>query len=335
MKRARLILALVLIVAFLPPSLMLARRMLLDSRRSPAGAEVLVEVPKGAGVMQVGRLLKQAGVIEGPWMLALAARLTGQAGRLRAGEYSLGPAMSLRQIVAILAAGRVVLHQALIPEGFTLEQIVDRLAGLRLLERDRALELARDPAFIAGLGLKGDSLEGYLFPDTYRLARGLGARAVLAALVRRFQQEWEALDPAAQALGLSRREAVTLASIVEREAQVEAERPLISAVYLNRLRLGMKLQADPTVLYGLSGTGGGPTREDLARDHAYNTYTREGLPPGPICSPGLASLRAAVRPAQVDYLYFVARGDGSHAFSVDYRDQVNNVIRLRRQQRGR
>ncbi|MFH1060681.1 MAG: endolytic transglycosylase MltG [Pseudomonadota bacterium] len=149
-------------------------------------------------------------------------------------------------------------------------------------------------------------------------------------MARRFRAEWQPLAAAAGRRGLDQARAVTLASIIERETRVPAERPLVSAVYHNRIKQGMKLQADPTVIYGLEGFDGSLTRAHLERDHPYNTYTREGLPPGPICSPGLASLQAAVHPAQVDYVYFVAKGDGSHAFSRDYRDQVNNVNRYQR-----
>ncbi|MFZ5585813.1 MAG: endolytic transglycosylase MltG [Thermodesulfobacteriota bacterium] len=329
MIRSRVSLVIVLLLALALPGSQAARLWLLDQRADPAGKPVVVEVPKGAGVWQVADILAQAGVIRHPWAFAAATRLM-PAGPLKAGEYALSPAMSHRGLIEHLGRGRVLLHDVTVPEGYTLAQIIDRLADLRLVEREAAQDLARDPEFIASLGLKGQSLEGYLFPDTYRFPRGLGARAVLGAMARRFLAEWQPLAGEARRLGLGMIQAVTLASIIEREARVAAERPLVSAVYHNRLKQGMKLQADPTVIYGLKDVSGGPTRAHLERDHPYNTYTREGLPPGPICSPGLASLVAAVRPAPVDYVYFVAKGDGSHAFSRDYRDQVNNVNRYQK-----
>jgi len=329
----KLLLILALALALLMPAYVLGKHLILEHRQADSGPEVTLEIPRGAGALQVGELLQKAGVVEHAWLLALASRLHDQPGRLQAGEYAFSPAMSLRAILEMLTQGRVIQHLVLIPEGFTLAQIVERLAEERLLDRQEALALARDSQFLASLGIKDEGLEGFLFPDTYQLARGLPAKAVLTVMVKRFQQAWEPLAPAARRLGLSRLQAVTLASIIEREAKVPAERPLVSAVYHNRLKKGMKLQADPTVIYGIKDFGGTLTHAHLEQDHPYNTYTREGLPPGPICSPGQASLAAALKPAPVGYLYFVARGDGSHAFSVEYRDQINNINRLRNLQR--
>lgn len=327
--RTRLYLAFLLLVLF-SPAVLWSGQLLLEHRADPAGAARVVEIPRGLGLVETAELLAKAGVVDHPRLFLLASRLTGERAAVQAGEYELSPAMSYARILADLARGRVLMHTVVIPEGFTLEQILERLAEQRLLELEEARALARDRDFIGSLGLDGESLEGYLFPDTYRLARGLGARAVLSAMAARFQQQWQGLAAKAQARGLNRRRAVTLASIIEREARLAQERPLISAVYHNRLKLGMRLQADPTVGYGLADFDGRLTREDLATDHPYNTYTREGLPPGPICSPGRASLAAAVEPAAVNYLYFVARGDGSHVFSRDYQDQINNVNRFQK-----
>jgi UPF0755 protein len=317
------------------PGLLWARLALLDHRSDPAGTAKVLDIPRGLGLVETSELLAKAGIVDHPWLFLLASRLMEERPGVQAGEYELSPAMSYQRILTDLSRGRVLLHSLVIPEGFTLEQILERLGEMRLADPAEAQALAHDGQFIGSLGLEGDSLEGYLFPDTYRIARGRGARAALAAMVARFQREWQtAGDPSladqARAQGLSRRQAVTLASIIEREAKLAPERPLISAVYHNRLKLGMRLQADPTVSYGLAGFEGRLSREDLNTDHPYNTYTREGLPPGPICSPGRASLEAALRPAKVDYLYFVARGDGGHAFSRDYQDQINNVNRYQK-----
>jgi UPF0755 protein len=331
--RARLkkaLLALVLAAALAAPGLWAARLALLDHRAAPAGPERLVSIPRGAGLEGIAAILAREGVVDHPALFALAARLLGKAGSLQAGEYALSPAMSYRSLVQTLHQGRVVLHAVLIPEGFTQEQIIQRLARAGLLKAENARALASDPEFVQRLGLSGDSLEGYLFPDTYSFARGLGARAVLSRLVRRFQEAWKPLAPRAEARGMSRLETVTLASIIEAEAMLDQERPLISAVYHNRLAKGMPLQADPTVIYGLDDFDGNLRRSDLREDSPYNTYTRPGLPPGPICSPGAASLAAAVAPAQVDYLYFVAKGGGAHHFSSNYRQHVNAVNRYQR-----
>ncbi len=331
-SRKRLALVAVLALALAMPLYVLAKHLILEHRAAASAPQVVVEIPRGAGALQVGEILAQAGVVRQAWLFALATRLGQQPGRLQAGEYGLSAAMTLRDILEMLEQGRVLQHLVLIPEGFTLAQILERLVQERLLAPGEAQALPGDHQLAASLGLGREGLEGYLFPDTYHFPKGLPAKAMLGAMVKRFQQAWEPLAPAAQAQGLSRRQAVTLASIIEREAKVPAERPLISAVYHNRLKKGMKLQADPTVIYGLPDFDGAITRAQLEHDHPYNTYNREGLPPGPICSPGRASLAAAVHPAAVDYLYFVAKGDGSHAFSVEYRDQINNVNKLRQLQ---
>ncbi|CAO0820450.1 Endolytic murein transglycosylase [Desulfarculales bacterium] len=322
-----------LALTFLMPAYVLAKHLILGHRAAPGAPQVTMEIPRGIGTLQVGEMLQKAGVVDHAWLFALATRLSDQPWRLQAGEYGLSATMSLGDILDTLKQGRVLQHLVLIPEGFTLAQILERLVEERLLESGEAQGLIRDQQMAASLGLGREGLEGYLFPDTYYFPRGLPAKTILGAMVKRFQQTWEPYASAARDLGLSRHQAVTMASIIEREAKVPAERPLVSAVYHNRLKRGVKLQADPTVVYGIDNYGGNITRAQLERDHPYNTYTREGLPPGPICSPGQASLGAAVHPAPVDYLYFVARGDGSHAFSVEYRDQINNVNRLRQLQR--
>jgi UPF0755 protein len=227
----------------------------------------------------------------------------------------------------------VLLRALVIPEGFTMHQIVRRAAARKLLNLDQALALLTDRDFIKSLGLKAPSLEGYLFPTTYLLPKNLGARAALTVMVRRFQAVWRELAPQAKARGLSQRQAVILASIIEREAMLDSERPLISAVYHNRLKKGMRLQADPTVIYGMARFDGNLRKRDLGEDTPYNTYVHPGLPPGPICSPGRASLEAAVEPARTKDLYFVAKGDGSHQFSRSYRAHVNAVNRYQRRRR--
>jgi UPF0755 protein len=192
--------------------------------------------------------------------------------------------------------------------------------------------LAGDKNFLASLGIAADSLEGYVFPDTYFFtSQPGGARGVLTRLAERFKQVWEELPPHQGYPALNRHQLLTLASIIEKETSLDEERPLVSAVYHNRLRLGMPLQADPTVLHGTDHQGA-ISRSLLETDHPYNTYTRPGLPPGPICSPGRASLIAALQPAAADYLYFVAsaKRDGSHNFALRYEDHLKNVRAYRR-----
>ncbi len=326
-----LALAALLALALGAGGLFAGRRALYAHRAVPEDApEVLVELPRGVGVRAVAATLAGRGVVDHPRLFALAAWLRGDAGRIRAGEYALSPGKSYAVLLDDLVAGRVVLHQLAVPEGLTLLQIADRLDALGLAERDEVLELSADRDFLAELKVPAASLEGYLFPDTYRFERTAGARRILATLNRRFWEEGRKLGLPAEAGGLSLHQVVTLASIVEREARLPEERPRVAAVYRNRLRKGMKLQADPTVIYGADDFRGDLTRAQLERDTPYNTYTRTGLPPGPICSPGGESLKAALSPAEVPFLYFVAKGDGSHYFSRDYAEHQQAVNRFQR-----
>jgi len=235
------------------------------------------------------------------------------------------------EILEQLAGGHVVTHEVSLPEGFTAVQIADRLAAAELVDRDAFLARVRDPATAVALGVEGDSLEGYLFPETYRFARGLAPQDVARAMVEQFHRVWRDLEPRARERGLSMREVVTLASIIEKETGVAGERPLIASVFLNRMRQGMRLETDPTVIYGIADFDGNLRRRDLENAaNPYNTYRIAGLPPGPIASPGAAALRAVVEPAQTSFLYFVSRNDGSHTFSTTYAEHLAAVNRYQR-----
>ncbi len=333
MKLGRPLLILVMALCLAIPGWLAARQAILNHRAQPDAEPKIVDIPTGLGLGDVTRLLNNAGVVDHPLLFKLAARLTARHQSLKAGEYRLSASLSYDAILETLHRGRVLMHVVTLPEGFTLEQILDRLAQAGLVDRKNAQDLANDQDYLNELGIKSDSMEGFLFPDTYSFAKGLSANAILGRMYRRFKSAWQPLAPAAQEMGLSRLQAVTLASIIERETSLDSERPLVSAVYHNRLRRKMPLQADPTVIYGMDDFTGNLTREDLHNDTPYNTYTRAGLPPGPICSPGRASLHAAVHPAKADYLYFVARGDGSHHFSAAYREHVNAVNRYQKKRR--
>lgn len=304
---------------------------LLERRASQSGQAELVEIAKGSSLAQAAKALADAGIVNNARLFQLAGRLTSEDGPILAGEYELSSAMNAARILRFLRSGRVKLHYVLIPEGYTLAQIAARLDESGIAERAEVLRLAADPAFTAELGVNQPSLEGYMFPDTYRFPRHLGARAAMSAMVGRYNQAWQALAPAAKQQGWSRHKATTLASIIQREAGRNEEMPLISAVYRNRLKRGMRLQADPTVIYGLGEAyQGNLTRAHLESDTTYNTYTRTGLPPGPICSPGREALAAALRPSKVPFLYFVAKGDGSHQFSTTYAQHQKAVDAFQR-----
>ncbi len=281
-----------------------------------ADSPTVVYIKPKTGVQDIAQTLREAGVIRSRWAFLALAYLQGSLTRLHAGEYEFGRSMSLREILRKLEAGRVITHQVTIPEGFTAQDIARLLAGELLVDVERFSALVSDAQFAEGLGVVGDSLEGYLYPDTYRLTRGMGEEEIIRVMVNRFRQTAPTdLEAQAQRLGLDVHAAVTLASLIEKEAKLDSERSLISAVFHNRLRRNMPLQSDPTAVYGDSGPQRRITSVDLRRQTPYNTYLKSGLPPGPIANPGLASLKAALSPARVNFLYFVAKNDGSHFFS--------------------
>ncbi len=255
---------------------------------------------------------------------------------LQAGQYEFVAPSSPRQVLAKLVAGDVVRASVTVVEGLTLVETAEHLAREGFGSREALLAAMRSPQPISDLDPEALDLEGYLFPDTYSLAEGMPPRAVVAAMVANFRTRYrEEIAPGLPAQGgLTLRRLVTLASIVEKEAQRPEERPLIAAVYRNRLRDGIGLYADPTVIYALKRLerwNGNLTRADLALDSPYNTYRYGGLPPGPIASPGLASLAAAANPAPATYLYFVSRNDGSHVFADTLAEHNRNVDRWQRQ----
>lgn len=281
-----------------------------------AGPGSIVYIKPKTGVQEIAQTLREAGIIQSRWAFLALAYLQGSLTRLQAGEYEFSHGMSLLEILRKLEAGRVITHQVTIPEGFTAQDIARLLAGERLVDADRFTTLVKDPQLVDSLGVPGDTLEGYLFPETYRLTRGMGEEEILRIMVARF---WQAvpkdLDRQAERLGLDAPAVVTLASLIEKEAKLDRERPLVAAVFYNRLRRNMPLQSDPTAVYGAPWPRRRITSLDLRRKTPYNTYLKAGLPPGPIANPGLASLLAALNPARVNFLYFVAKNDGSHYFS--------------------
>ena len=290
--------------------------------RTLLATDTTVVIAPGTGARQVLEQLHAAGAMPEPWKIAIPVYLSKQYRNLKAGEYALKAGMTPDQIMTMLIRGDVVVHKVTIPEGFTVAQIVAALMAEPLLTG----------------GLPTPMLEGDFFPNTYYFQRGEDRTVVLnrmqAAMARTVTEHWEKRT---ENLPLkTSREAVILASIIEAETPVAAERPIVASVYINRLRKGMKLQADPTVAYGIDPTNMKNhtlSIKDLGRDHPYNTYTRFGLPPGPIGNPGEASIAAALNPATTDYLYFVATGDGGHRFATTLAEHNRNVAEYRKVQR--
>ena len=302
----------------------------------PQGTPAIFRVAPGQSTTAVARDLKAGQLIREAWAFRLLARWRGVAGQLRVGHYEISPRWATGKILDTLVAGRVQTHRVVVPEGFTAGEIAVRLARAELCDAESFLALVRDPASAARFGVEGPSLEGYLFPDTYRLQRGLAAPAVARTFVAQFLRQWRELAPEAAAQGRSMREVVTLASIVQREAGRVEEMPRVASVFLNRLARGMRLEADATTIYGIPAFDGNLRRAHLEdAGNPYNTYQIQGLTPTPISNPGVAALRAVLRPEPGDYLYFVSRNDGTHAFSRTYAEHRARVDRFQRRRRHR
>lgn len=285
---------------------------------SGSGEKRIFRVEEGQGLREIARGLYRAGLIPNPRVFCWGVQRWGLAETLKHGAYELAPTMSPRAIAEKMARGEVAVRTVTIPEGFTVDQIAARLAASEVCEAEAFEKLARYGSFDKLMGMKRpkSGWEGYLFPDTYSIPYDADPRAAVGIMLTRFLSAIGPLRPAMEQKGVH--QVVTIASLVEREAKLDAERAVIAGVYYNRLEAGMKLQCDATVVYAWARQGVRKERllyADLTIDSPYNTYVHEGLPVGPIASPGLKSLEAAVYPADTDYLYYVARGDGSHLFS--------------------
>jgi len=293
-----------------------------------AGADVVLTIPSGQPLSATAAELERLGVIRSALKFRILARWDGYDRRLKAGEYAFSPVSTPLEILNTMAKGLVVLHRVTIPEGLTIPQIADVIERTGLAKASDIVARATDPAQALANGVSADNLEGYLFPETYLFPKSVTPEGILAAMVARFHAvftpEWQLR---AGEIGLTPQQAVTLASIVEKETGDPSERPLISSVFHNRLKRGMRLETDPTVIYGLKNFDGNLTRRHLETPTPYNTYTIKGLPPGPIANPGKESLRAALFPAQTDYLYFVSKNNGTHQFSTNLTDHNKAVHR--------
>jgi UPF0755 protein len=290
--------------------------------------EKLVDIPPGAGAADIRRRLVQAGVVSDEWAFRAALMWTGQSRALKAGEYRFDRPISVVDVIDKIARGDVHTHPITFPEGLTIREMAVIYESHGFGTADDFVKAARDPSLVSDLDPAAKDLEGYLFPETYSLPRGTPVSKLISMMVERFRNTYSELELKHGASDLSLRELVTLASLVEKETGKAEERPLVAAVYRNRLTRNMAMQADPTVVYALVKAGtydGNIRKQDLAFDSPYNTYKYPGLPPGPIASPGRASLEASLAPADVEYLYFVSRNDGSHAFAETLEQHNANV----------
>jgi len=281
----------------------------------------------GQGSNSTLKSLESSHIVTQPDKFRWYARLRGFDKKLKAGEYSISPSMSPAEILQMMISGRVKLHKLTIPEGYNLRQIALVVEQSGLGSEQKFIELASDTHWVHEMGIDADTFEGYLFPETYYFSKGVTEKEIISAMVNRFQQvftsDWEAR---ARDLDFTVHEIVTLASIIEKETGADFERPIISSVFHNRLKRGMRLETDPTVIYGLKQFNGNLTRKHLLTPSAYNTYLNYGLPPGPIANPGRAALEAALFPANTNYLYFVSKKNHTHQFSTNLKDH-NAAVR--------
>lgn len=272
-------------------------------------------VPKGAGFVQVARDLERQGIVRSALHFRLVGRLKGLDRRMQPGDYRLSNAMTPVEILEKMASGVSDARKFVVPEGYSIYQLAELLEKQGLFGSKEFLAVCKDKQLLQHFDIMAKSVEGYLFPGTYLIGFHLDARGLVMEMVREFRHRITSLQGQLDKAGLSLHQVITLASMVEKEAVVPEEKPLIASVFRNRLKIGMPLQSDPTAIYGVRAFGGTVTKQDLRRESPYNTYRVRGLPPGPIGNPGIDAIKAVLQPARTDYLYFVARKDGTHQFS--------------------
>ena len=310
-------------------------RAFIDTPYPPRSQTVFLTVPKGATFASVARRLEEKDVVSDAASLIVLARLRRVTGKIQAGEYEIETPILPEDVLDVFVSGSVRLYKVTVPEGFTARQIARRVERAGVGSADEFLRWAMAPETAHAFGVDADTLEGYLFPDTYNFSKTTTVDQLVEMMVRRFNQVADdAMRRKAAAADFTVNEWVTLASIVEKETGRPSERPRIASVFLNRLKLGMKLQSDPTVIYGIRNFDGNIRRKDLRAKTPYNTYVIDGLPPGPICSPGEDALRAVLKPEKTDYLYFVSKNNGSHHFSRTYKEHAAAVRRYQIERRS-
>ncbi|MBI5115290.1 endolytic transglycosylase MltG [Candidatus Poribacteria bacterium] len=289
---------------------------------------IVVDIPHGSSVSDIAGKLAAQNIISSPILFELTSVGRGSFRKLKAGEYRFDGPMSLLEALTRLERGHMVLHRFTVPEGYTVKEIARALGNRDLADENEFLELANDPEFCKEMGFGDSGLEGFLFPDTYRIPTGLPTKRVIRMMVDRFRDACdEEIDDDILNSGPALRDVVTVASIIEKEALHDDEEPLIASVIYNRLHRNMPLQCDVTIRYPLDNYGVELTREDLQIDSPYNSYELRGLPPTPICNPGIAAIKAALKPADTKYLYFVSMNNGWHKFSASLREHNEAVLR--------
>lgn len=289
--------------------------------------ERIVEIPRGTPFRKVAKELQSKGVITHEIKFYFLSRFQRSVTKIKAGEYLLYTNMKPLEVLDTLVSGKTYLYRAMIPEGYNIYEISKTISSVLQIPESEFLSKVKELTLLKKFEIEGHSVEGYLFPDTYFFSKPIDAQGVIRTMVKRFKENYsQDLYFRGNQVGFTQSQVVILASMIEKETGLSEERRLISSVFHNRLNKGMKLQSDPTVIYGLMPNFlGNLTKKDLLKPTPYNTYTRYGLPLGPIANPGKASLEAAVNPVPSSYLYFVSRNDGSHIFSTNYKDHLKAV----------
>ncbi|MFN3567476.1 MAG: endolytic transglycosylase MltG [Caldimicrobium sp.] len=289
----------------------------------------IIEINKGETLISIAQKLKEQGIIRNRVVFIIEALRKGIYKEIKAGEYALFPHQSLNEIFEMLIKGKVYLHRVTVIEGATLWEIAEVLEKNSVCSKEEFLQLAENEEFVKSLGFPGPTIEGYLYPDTYFFPKNTSPAKVIKTMTDKFKEVWAELEPLANKSHLTMKEIVILASIVEKETYYEREMPIIAAVYLNRLKKGMPLQADPTINYALKKFRRLTYKDYYTVKSPYNTYLHNKLPPTPIGNPSKKSMLAVLKPAKVPYLYFVATGDGRHIFSKTYKEHLAAIQKLR------
>ncbi len=295
--------------------------------------ELIVEIPEGSNFRKVTKLLYEDGLVRNEIKFRVLGRIMRADSKIKAGELRFTKNMNAMQVLDTLINGVPVAYSFTVPEGFNMYQIADMLTSNKIIKRPKDfLDAAHDKVLLIELGIKANSAEGYLFPDTYSVNRVKDAKMLVRMMHKKFSETFtKELSKRAHEIGLSDKEAITLASIIEKETGAKDERKLVSSVFHNRLNKGMPLQSDPTTIYGIwDRYTGSLNRDDLQQYTPYNTYKIHGLPPGPIANPGKDSIIAALYPEKTPYLFFVSRNDGTHSFSENYGDHKKAVNKLQK-----
>jgi UPF0755 protein len=290
---------------------------------------VRIDILPGQGAWEITKVLQKTGVISNAGTFIAIAALTGKAKRMQAGAYVFEGNHVPIDIMNILFRGKTLRYRITIPEGYTIYQIGEVVSKTGLLSKDRFVTSTRSKQTTDFFAVSAPSMEGFLFPDTYYLAPHMTPLEIMAKMIERFKDVYTpVMEQRSKVLGMSKLDVITLASLIEKEAYASSEKPLISSVFHNRMILGMRLQSDPSAVYGIDGFTGKISPNDLLRESPYNTYRHVGLPPGPICNPGLDSIRSALWPAKTDYLYFVSKGDGTHVFSHTLQEHTRAISKI-------